>query len=329
MFPDIDLKHLTSLVIRELKNLKGDQRLDITNIKNGENLAIAAARPKIDMNDMRWHGSGGNGGTPADPTTYFQINNNGVFGTADVFWDGQNVNLNQGYIITPSGVTTVDLSLVGGSSNAGDNVGAIVRLVAGNGHGDGNGGGIQESAGNAGTGVGTGGSYTASGGVGGDAGGLGGDIGFNAGPGGVAGGDGGSIFFTAGDTQGGDSSGGSLFFKGGLKSGLGGYGSYFFNNDTHSSLGELDFSLLTGDRVYTFPDQSGTIALVGSSIDNEIVSGSGTSFTLASTPALGTEHIYGNGQRLTPGGVDYTISGASITTVNSFSAGTILADYKI
>lgn len=55
---EVDMKHLVSLVIRELKSLKGNDRLDITNIKNGENLAIAAAKPRIDMNDMRWHGGG-------------------------------------------------------------------------------------------------------------------------------------------------------------------------------------------------------------------------------------------------------------------------------
>ncbi len=59
---EVDMKHLVSLVIRELKSLKGNDRLDITNIKNGENLAIAAAKKGsggFDMSDQRWHGSGG------------------------------------------------------------------------------------------------------------------------------------------------------------------------------------------------------------------------------------------------------------------------------
>lgn len=64
-------------------------------------------------------------------------------------------------------------------------------------------------------------------------------------------------------------------------------------------------------------------------VNNEIVSGSGTSWTLAQIPLAGTQHIVGNGQRLTPGaGNDYTISGTAITTVNSYSAGTLLADYQ-
>lgn len=62
--------------------------------------------------------------------------------------------------------------------------------------------------------------------------------------------------------------------------------------------------------------------------DNEIVNGSGTTFTLAATPLAGTVQLYGGGQRLTPGASnDYTITGANITTSNSYVAGAILADY--
>jgi hypothetical protein len=63
-------------------------------------------------------------------------------------------------------------------------------------------------------------------------------------------------------------------------------------------------------------------------IQNEIVSGDGTSWTLENTPAAGTVTLYGAGVRLTPGvGNDYAIAGADITTVNSYSAGELLADY--
>lgn len=65
----------------------------------------------------------------------------------------------------------------------------------------------------------------------------------------------------------------------------------------------------------------------GTSVFNEVVSGSGTTFTLAHTPISGTQAIYALGQRLTLT-VDYTISGAVITTVSSWLAGQILADYK-
>ena len=61
-------------------------------------------------------------------------------------------------------------------------------------------------------------------------------------------------------------------------------------------------------------------------VDNEIVSGSGTSFTLANIPSVGPA-LYGLGQRLFPNS-DYTISGVTITTTNSWLSGQILADYQ-
>jgi hypothetical protein len=74
----------------------------------------------------------------------------------------------------------------------------------------------------------------------------------------------------------------------------------------------------------------------GIPVYNEIVSGSGTTFTLAHTPVAGTVRLYAGGNsepqtgRLLPGaGNDFTISGAVITMLNgSFDAGTILADYN-
>ena len=58
---------------------------------------------------------------------------------------------------------------------------------------------------------------------------------------------------------------------------------------------------------------------------NEVLSGSGTSFTFATAPITGLYAIFANGQRLTPT-VDFTISGGNVTTVDSFAAGTLLAD---
>jgi hypothetical protein len=70
-------------------------------------------------------------------------------------------------------------------------------------------------------------------------------------------------------------------------------------------------------------------ALLGTPVINEVVAGSGTTFTLANTPITGSVKLFGAGARLTPGGGnDYTISGATITTVNSYSAGQLLADYN-
>ena len=80
---------------------------------------------------------------------------------------------------------------------------------------------------------------------------------------------------------------------------------------------------ITGALLVTSAGPSNTF------VYNEIVAGSGTTFTLANIPITGLYAIYGEGQRLTPGaGNDFTISGSVITTTNSFSAGTIIADYQ-
>ncbi len=63
-------------------------------------------------------------------------------------------------------------------------------------------------------------------------------------------------------------------------------------------------------------------------VDNEVVSGSGTSFTLANTPIASSVHVYGTGQRLYLT-TDYSISGTTITTVNSWNANNIISDYRI
>lgn len=71
------------------------------------------------------------------------------------------------------------------------------------------------------------------------------------------------------------------------------------------------------------------VAPVAYPVENEVVSGSGTSWTLSATPIAGSVKLWGGGIRLTPGvGNDYTISGTSITTANSFPAASLLADYR-
>lgn len=64
----------------------------------------------------------------------------------------------------------------------------------------------------------------------------------------------------------------------------------------------------------------------GTAVYSEVVSGSGTSWTLANTPNAGTLLLYANGQRLAVT-TDYTLSGATITTLTSWALGTLLADY--
>lgn len=104
-------------------------------------------------------------------------------------------------------------------------------------------------------------------------------------------------------------------------------------NDVSTLLGVSNSDGNTPVKIWASPsthrllvDSGGT---TGTFVDNEVVSGSGTSWTLSGTPISGSQHIYANGQRLTPGaGNDYTISGAVITTTNSFSAGQLLADFR-
>jgi hypothetical protein len=63
-------------------------------------------------------------------------------------------------------------------------------------------------------------------------------------------------------------------------------------------------------------------------IVGEIVSGSGTTWTLAQTPVANSVALYASGVRINPGiGNDYTINGIAITTFGSYMAGTITADY--
>jgi hypothetical protein len=67
----------------------------------------------------------------------------------------------------------------------------------------------------------------------------------------------------------------------------------------------------------------------GVPVENEVVSGSGTSWTLANAPVSGSVKLYAGGMRLNPGiGNDYTISGGSISTAASYSTGALIADYR-
>lgn len=65
----------------------------------------------------------------------------------------------------------------------------------------------------------------------------------------------------------------------------------------------------------------------GTLVINEVVAGSGTSWTLAHTPTAAGVALYVNGQRLTPT-IDYTLAGTTITTALSWTSGTLLADYS-
>ena len=85
-------------------------------------------------------------------------------------------------------------------------------------------------------------------------------------------------------------------------------------------------STLTGQGTGASP-----LSVVNSSsitfVMNEIVSGSGATFTLANTPVALSVAVYIRGQRALLG-TDYTISGKIITTTNSLSASDLIADYR-
>lgn len=66
-------------------------------------------------------GGGGGGGTPGGPSTSIQFNNSGMFGgSANLEWDGTNVNIAAGGSVTIGSVTAIKLltsSIIAGSNN--------------------------------------------------------------------------------------------------------------------------------------------------------------------------------------------------------------------
>lgn len=91
--------------------------------------------------------------------------------------------------------------------------------------------------------------------------------------------------------------------------------------DTVSAGSGVSIAVVNGTKVISASGSSGT------AVYNEVVAGSANTFTLAFTPTVGTVRVYGIGQRLLPT-TDYTISGAVITTISSWSASQITADYS-
>lgn len=87
---------------------------------------------------------------------------------------------------------------------------------------------------------------------------------------------------------------------------------------------------LTAGTVAAQYRKTGVTSQVVTFTDNEIMFGSGNSWTLANTPVLGSVHLYGSGQLLMPGGSnDYTVVGNNIVTTNSFTSGTIVSNYRM
>lgn len=145
-----------------------------------------------------------------------------------------------------------------GNGGVTDAQGGIISLFSGSGQGAGFGGDIDIVAGNGG----------ASGG--------GAAIRFTTGDSGATSGDGGNMFFNAGIANNGTGSGGTLFISAGAglnggdirlqpgaKSGAGNRGHVKIQNEVTGFNAILSTALFgTADRTYTFPDQSGTFAML-------------------------------------------------------------------
>ncbi len=183
--------------------------------------------------------TGGGGGTPGTPVNSIQYNNAGSFaGSSTLLFNGANE-------IT-FGAEDTDSSILGVSATTADTNGGSLNLQSGNGKGTGGGGAVTLIAGE------------------GDVSGEGGSVRLEAGEGGASGGDGGDIIITAGAANGGNGNGGDVVLEPNAKDGSGTQGATRILNPLNGIYGVLQMSSLAStDKTFTFPNQSGTIALVG------------------------------------------------------------------
>ena len=145
------------------------------------------------------------------------------------------------------GVEGEDTYIQGVDATTADTVGCNLILTGGKGKGVADGGGFTLSSGDA------------------DQNGQGGGLVLSAGSGGVSDGDGGDLTLNAGNAQGGDTNGGSVIFNAGSNHGSGDNGTIQFTiADGIGAHLNLD-SLTSTDKTFTFPDVSGTFALLEAS----------------------------------------------------------------
>lgn len=182
--------------------------------------------------------SGGGGGTPGGADTQIQFNDAGAFGGDTYFsWDKTGNILNLGLENDTGklhGVTATSANTTGGS----------LSFVTGNGLGSGNGGQFEI--------------------VGGDGGatGNGGNIHIFGGTGGATLGNAGGIVISGADAQlGTGGNGGGILFEIGAADGGGTNGYYGFTN-LGGIIQTLNFDSVINPNTYTFPDLSGTVALL-------------------------------------------------------------------
>ena len=191
------------------------------------------------------------GTPPGGSDTYVQYNDGGAFGgDSSLTWDytHQVLTLTGNPLPIIQGVangTSIGLRFAGGDQSIANGSGGKLQFYGGGGHGNGSGGALDFTAGNAGS-IGDGG-----------------DITFTGGVGGTAGGGGGSVIFIPGQAHLGMGSVGQLIF-------------------TFPGLGRAIFaSVMSTDRLFTFPNVAGTFALVGQSplVVNPSVVGNFVSFS--------------------------------------------------
>lgn len=113
-------------IVAHLRGLKGNDRLDISNLRNGEQLSSLSQRVingGYNMNDLRWHGSGGSSTNPnqvsnevvAGSVTTFTLTHAPVLGSEKIFAIGQRLTPGVGndYTIAGAVITTANSWLAG------------------------------------------------------------------------------------------------------------------------------------------------------------------------------------------------------------------------
>ena len=181
-------------------------------------------------------------------------NGTGTAGTAEVR-GGPPENGNGGGVVLQGSACVADgfssggVTISGGNSTTGDSSGGNITINGGNGHGNADGGDIQILSG-------TGGALA-----------NGGTLTFQSGNGGGTSGNGGLIQFGAGDAVGGNFDGGDIFLYTGTKSGSGAEGRIRMQSSPSATFGVLDFSsIATTAKTFTFPNTTGTVALLGNNL---------------------------------------------------------------
>ena len=245
-----------------------------------KNLSVNAGETGIEFTT-----GGGGGGSPGGSNTQIQFNDAGSFGgSADFTWDktGNVMSVPANALITSAGKLTIssggdgnDFWLLGADATSPGSRGGHFRFDGGLGLTTGQGGNVDFDAGD--------------GGVDGD----GGHVLIAAGNGGINSGSGGDVQFAAGTAAGGNNNGGNILFTPGQKSGAGIDGTFGIQDPVSGFFATLlTSSISTSNKTYTFPDSSGTFALVSDLAGKQDTLVSGTNIkTVNGNSLLGSGNV--------------------------------------